>query len=312
MRLGHFDYLLSEPTTKVAGDRLEIFAKTAAQEFLNRGVPLNESISKAAQANDLNRNQIERLCEMANLATHQALWSKTAQKANVAFPLADPKKIAMPQTTTKTASFVASTSGRATMNDYLRPPARMPAAGPSIKTAMRVEDVRPHNGLHEVPEKVQLKVAREKLLAKRARLQDKLVSTKLALESIETMAFGTVKQAVMQEGYSMADLYRAACSVGLEKQAREYLPTWEKRLIGSTTGTLRLRLEKTAISRAPKDLIAEALKDHGVTVVNGAHPVLVSLDTIRQRDDEIRQGLIGLLRLNDEIELTEQKIRELS
>jgi hypothetical protein len=47
-------------------------------------------------------------------------------------------------------------------------------------------------------------------------------------------------------------------------------------------------------------------------IINGAHPVLVSLDTVNRKTNEIRNGLEGLLRIDDEVKIYHQKIRDLS
>ena len=74
--------------------------------------------------------------------------------------------------------------------------------------------------------------------------------------------------------------------------------------------SIRLRLEKLAISKAPPDLISEEMGN--VTVINGAHPVLVSLDTVQRKTGEIKNGLHNLLRIDDEVKVLHQRLRELT
>ena len=46
---------------------LEAWGREAAEQFLTHQVPLNESIEKIAQDNQLNPEQIKRVCEFANI-----------------------------------------------------------------------------------------------------------------------------------------------------------------------------------------------------------------------------------------------------
>lgn len=68
-------------------------AKTAAVNFINNSTPLNDSIAKLAEENDLNPAQINRVSELSNKAVHQYCLLKTADK-NFTFELADASKIA--------------------------------------------------------------------------------------------------------------------------------------------------------------------------------------------------------------------------
>lgn len=68
------------------------FAKTAAVNFIKKDIPLNETIVKLAQNNNLNPTQIQRVSELANKATHQYCILKMADK-NFTFDLADTNKI---------------------------------------------------------------------------------------------------------------------------------------------------------------------------------------------------------------------------
>ena len=108
----------------------------------------------------------------------------------------------------------------------------------------------------------------------------------------------------------MLNLYHAAIVGGLGKVAEELLPKFEEQLINETYGELRLRLEKNAIAKAPTELISEDMGN--TTVINGAHPVLVSLDVLQKQNGEIRNGLDNLLRIDDEVKVFKQQLRDLS
>lgn len=311
----HFQYLLGgSQQTKVASDHLDLLAKTAARRFLHESIPLNSSIRKLAAENDLNPNQIERVCEMANIATHQGLWAKTAQKESIAFDLADAKTIirvggngtgGAPCEGAVPVPPVSSCSD----SDYMGPPRGIPSAGPSMMSMLGSDPAQVHNGMGEEPERKRIIIVIQKHAAARKLLQDQLVYKGMELESIEKQAYATIKQCVLG-GASFRDVYLAAAGAGFGKLAEEYLPKFEDRLIEEVHGADHRRLVKEAIGRAPEDLISDNLGN--MTIINGAHPVIISLDTIQRKTGEIKNGLHNLLRIDDEIKVFTQRIRELS
>lgn len=306
MNVGHFGYLLdgNQPQqTKLAADRLETLAKIAAKRYLEEQQPLTATITKLAKENDLNNHQIDRVCEMANIATHRGLWTKTAQKEKIAFPIADPKAV-------KLACGCDSPPPCGDMDaDYLGPPKGLPTAGPDLASAMGVDVGGGHNGLSEEPEKKRIIIVLQKKAAEAKALRSKLLVAGMQCESLEKQAFAAVKQAVLG-GETFRRLYAGAAIAGLGKIASELFPKFEEQLIKDTHGDVHRRLVKQAISQAPADLISDNLGN--TTVINGAHPVLVSLDCVQRKTGEIEGFQVGLVRMNDEIKMFQQKIRELS
>jgi hypothetical protein len=311
----HFAYLYTGPSqNQVSPDRLELLAKVAARRFIEGRTPLNETITKFASENDLNTNQIERVCEMSNVAVHQALWPSASEKEKVAFPLADAKAVI---TITKAAPGGGGGSGcccpdaapRSVNADYAGPPAGIPRSGPSMLSLMGSDPSAVHNGLSSVPPKRELVVVIEKKAAERRRAHDALVVKQLEYEASVETAYRTVKQAALS-GVPFPKIAEAAFSGGLGKIAGELLPGFQKRLIGETAGSVRTMLEKTAIQKAPEEYISQELGN--VSVSNGAHPVLISLDTVQRKTGEVENGLRNLIRLDDEIKIFTQRLRELT
>ena len=152
----HFQYLLGgSQQTKVASDRLDLLAKTAARRYLHESIPLNVSIKKIAAENDLNPNQIERVCEIANLATHQGLWAKTAQKESVAFDLADAKtiiRVSGSGTNGAPCDVAPPPPVCGGDSDYMGPPKGIPSAGPSMMSMLGSDPSQVHNGMGAEPE----------------------------------------------------------------------------------------------------------------------------------------------------------------
>ena len=96
-------------------ERLETWAKTASKRFIDEGTPLNKTITKLAQENDLNPHFVERVCEMSNLYTHNALIpSEPEKRASFNFPLANAKEV--------TAALAGPARGPSMSSDYASPP----------------------------------------------------------------------------------------------------------------------------------------------------------------------------------------------
>lgn len=310
----HFDYLLeSSPQPKVASDKLELLARSAAKQYLEDGVKLNDSIAKFASESDLNRHQVERVCEMANIATHQGLWEKTAQKDTVVFPLADAKLIIKVVPNRELPLHLSAGERNAVDScysdvDYFGSPRGIPSPGPSMNSMFGVDPSQCHHGLTQEPDRKRIIMVMQKRAYDLERLKNDVLYRGIQMESAEAAAYEQVKQAALG-GMSFPQIYRMCVSGGLQKVAEEYLPKFEERLISSTHGEVRVRLEKTAIAKAPKELISEDLGN--TTVINGAHPVLVSLDTVQKKTDEVKNGIHNMLRIQDELKVYDQKLKEL-
>lgn len=318
MNVGTFDYLLApQQRSAISSDRLEILAKTAAKRYVDEGLSLNDTIGKLAADNNLNANQVERVCEVANIATHQALWPKTAAKEKVAFQVADPRVVLRvtrisPTLSSAPSGGVSGVSGGAcgcsSMADYAGPP-KLPAPGPSMATLMGADAEQCHNGLYDEPERKKIVVIIEKKAAELRRIKDQAIVATLAAETAEKLAYAAIKQEVLG-GTSFGQIYEAAACSGLSKVAGQLLPKFRDRLLSESSGSMRVRLEKLAILKAPESLISNDLGN--VTVVNGSHPVLVSLDTVQRTNGVVKNTLSNLVRANDELKVYTQRLQELS
>jgi len=317
MSTNHFAFVTSDSApgqTKVAADRLELLGQIAAKHYLEDRVPLNTSIKKMAQENDLNHNQIQRICEMANISTHKGLWAKTAQKESVAFDLADARNIATVSPSPSKdedeseCGCSSASSPSSVDSDYMAPPKGIPLPGPSIMSMMGADPSKVHNGLSSEPESKKIIIILQKKASERKTLADSILYKGMELETLEKKAYQTVKQTVLG-GSSFSQVFKAAVGAGLGKIANEKLPEYQDRLIEETHGETRNRLVKCAIHKAPEDLISSNLGN--MVVINGAHPVIVSLDTVQRKTGEIKNGISNLLRIDDEVKIYQQRLREL-
>ena len=100
---------------KTSDIQLNEFAGKAVKDFLQNKTSMNETITKIAEEQGLNKDQVSRVCERANMGVRLSLYKTPGvEQHKVAYELADPEKIALKKTPDKGFVFVHS--------DYLREP----------------------------------------------------------------------------------------------------------------------------------------------------------------------------------------------
>lgn len=78
--------------------KLRQLGEEISEDYLKRGTPLTQGLNKAASRCELNKNQIHRVAEAANVKTHlHMLKEASADEAYVVFDIADPSKIDAPK-----------------------------------------------------------------------------------------------------------------------------------------------------------------------------------------------------------------------
>ena len=93
---------------------LDSLGKKLSQDYIENKVELTESLAKIATAKSLNKHQISRVAEAANVESYLTLM-KTAEDKYINFPLADAQKAyELSQGLEKEANSVVS-------NDYYQP-----------------------------------------------------------------------------------------------------------------------------------------------------------------------------------------------
>lgn len=283
--------IMATKVASVSEERLETLSKIASNRFISESIPLNDTIAKIAQDEDLNSHAVERVCEMANLQTHAALLPAEPEKrASFAFPLADSKKVAG-------MICIKPPSGPLMPQEFARPPCGPAASsGPSMAELFGTSGCA-HDGF-KIPEKKSIIVMIQKKAAEKSRMHDKLLKEAMLAETAELEAHKTIKQAVLQ-GESLDDIHQSACQAGLGGISGEVL---EK-----TAGILQGELVKCAFE-APEELIDRSVP---VRIINGRNPIMASLDLLKQYRDntyQIREGLMGL---EQDISVLKQRLKEL-
>lgn len=119
-----FEQLLTSSGSKrvVGPETLEYIGKQASKAYLEKKVPLNESIVKlASQHAELGNEHIRRIAEFANNATFQQLFEKNHDK-NIHFDVAEPGVIIRDLQDGGSPAHSGKVLNKNT--DYLRPPSK--------------------------------------------------------------------------------------------------------------------------------------------------------------------------------------------
>jgi hypothetical protein len=275
----------------VPAEKLRLLAKIASNRYLSDKVPLTGSLQKIADENGLNTHQVARVAEMANHETHAALWASEPDKTKVAFAVADPSKVSVKEAPRESRP---STERSVPRRDR----------GPSTSEMFGVNPQNVHNGLTDVPEKKQIIVIIEKRAAAKRGIEDDLIKTTMLHEHEEKNLGRLVKQAYLGDGIKLDQLYAAACAEGLGDVAGEYFP--------KIAAQLQMELGRAELTKlawkAPEELIDY---DVPLTIVNGAHPVMISLDALLKYRDDVMTFNGRMSRINDEVTILGERLREL-
>jgi hypothetical protein len=289
--------IIGMPSSAISTDRVDTWAKIASSRFINEGTPLNETIQKIAQDNDLNPNFISRVCEMANLQTHTALLPGEPEKrAAFAFPLANAKEVIA-------ALRPGPGPKKKILSDYTCPPSGLPGGGPTMSELFGVEGGG-HNGF-EVPEKKKLIIMIQKRASDRKRVYDALLKSAMEVETAELAVHRHTKQAVMQ-GASLEKIHELACHAGNGDVTAELFPKTAQ-LLNKQFLVSDSALEKLAFE-APESLIDRNVP---VTIVNGRNPLLSSIDALKRYRDKTYSLRSGLMQIDDELKILGQRLKEL-
>jgi hypothetical protein len=162
---------------------LEQIAIIATENYLTHNTPLNESIVKLAQTNNLNREQINRVVEAANTNVYVKLFNESNNKY-IEFPNADSEKIASVLNPPKEPSVIAQDYYTSPAQDKLTevpifPEEKMVPQNSSIKEAALLRDFY-------------------KLAAQRERINNALLEVDACFEQEFDKFISMVKQAVLR------------------------------------------------------------------------------------------------------------------
>lgn len=266
--------------------RFADFAKMAAEQFVEKNVPLNDTIAKIAERHNLSPTQIQRVVELTNLDTNDRLF-KTAGDKTFTFPLASlsgVRAILHPDqtTTVKTASVLSIFDP---MEDRKALQGRVSEGLDKVASTAFVKETE------ELMEKRAEQSAGEILNELRKRVSE-LFFQKQASEDAVHRAYDKIrdeaKNHILLDGGELQDLMKFACIA---------FPGMDKMWLG-VFEAVKSDLMKLGHPVDKKILAQKVEIPHGEwKVINGRHGFQVDLDTFRRKisDTDAVRGAIQML-----------------
>ena len=278
-----FRYLLNDaPKNRTDLELLGEFAKHAASAYMGCDrVPLNDSIIKIAQVNNLPPSQVAILCQEANKEVHSSMFDRSADKYTN-FDLANPNIVLEGLGSVKTASAPISDS------DYYASPTER-VAFPDFERVGRSG----HDGLRD-----NSKFVKQASIEKIAQEARNLFKDKILLEDhIEYLEKQFVKTARDHLTQYRIDERRGQYPYLTKFTKMAGLSDYDTRHLMDLLDHVMVRqglIEKTADIKADASLVDW---DMDARVTNGSHPLEMVIKTIVDKKNkhkliEDRQNII--------------------
>jgi hypothetical protein len=255
--------------------RFTDFAKMASEQFVEKDVPLNDTLAKIAEKNNLSPTQIQRVVELTNLDTNERLFKNAGDKT-FTFPLASlagVQAILHPDktSTVKTAA-VMDVLFTPTQEDFnktvLEGLEKVANATPFVKEAQELMEKRAEQDAGEILNELRKRVG-------------EIVFKKQAAEAAAHKAYGVIRDAaknhILLDGKPLQDLMKYACAAfpGMDKV---WLQVFEA-----------VKSDLTKLGHpVDKKILAQKVEIPNGTwqVINGRHAFQVDLDTLRRKISE--------------------------
>lgn len=293
---------------KLSMDHFREWAGTIAGQYLNEGTLPTEALCKTAQAEDLTPDSINVLAAEINKEIHRQKFASAEDKYFAAdFPLADAavaiRRLQADGGETKVASLMPE---------------------PVIKKAeadpFEAFGVKPESQDKTASLRHELRHANQKLEAMDRMLQDKVAVLSMQRESTAATFIKQARDFVLSDAMNqpqrLAALEKLALfvkSAGMQFAAplvsevaaslgRDGLLTREQ------VKTASEKAEKTADLKAPEGLISPTLP---AQIVNGNHPLYITLKTFRDQSNALRNYDQQLKLTQDQLRIIKQKVRAL-
>ena len=321
---------LSEGSDQKPSGSLEVlkeFAKEAALGFLgNEKIPLNHTIQKTAQVENLTPDNISIICQEANKAVHGQMF-KTAENKYVDFELADPTAIVSNLETklSKHASYDTSTAAGTFMDNIEKTASAdvsmsddfsfAPGEKQSMGSDFAFTKQAGHDGL-KTPQSHINKIANMKKVAELEEIRDDLIVLEAQIESVENKFIKEARNLLLPYPLvDRADKYSYVtkfCKIaGVSEETFD-------RLTGHVEAVMKGQglLEKSASLKADEKYISDNLD---ARVINGNHAMMVTVKTLvdKEKRKELYKNRRNLIKTEfDESEngdgaILGQKVREL-
>jgi hypothetical protein len=283
---------------------LEMMGKSAANTFIEKGVSLNESISKLAAAhNDISQEQVKRVCEFANTAVYLAKhdMSKTAgsKESYPEFDLADPNRVIQDLSDGTKSTITTKVDA-----DYSKLPAKMKTSSAKSKADLALEELFSSKTAEDLDYSKQTAIdevmaAKEQLKG----LQDHLSSAgeqfDMTLKEASAEFYELSKRHMMSNG-SFADIAKVAASTGASAQeAHDILAP-----------VIKLLVQEKVASAKELTTQMKGLEKVAHRTINPDHPMLKAASAIVESNREIEKIAHGLLETEKGLKQVNSFIKE--
>jgi hypothetical protein len=295
----------SEP--KLSMDHFREWAGSIAGSYLNSDVAPTTSLCKIAQSEELTPHQIEVLAAEVNKLIHSHKYASAEDKYLAAdFPLAD----------AKVAIATLQVGGEAKLA-YVSPEPERIDNGPDAYSMWGIQEPAPMDKTASL--RGELKVANERTELLSQKLGDRALLSKFALDAAENRFIKTARQLVLQgdnfeerlKVLGMVDHQVKLAGMPFARKSLAklaYVLHKEGLLEASGARTAIDYFVKEADCKAPQELISPNLQ---ARVVNGTHPLYISLKTFKDSHDRhLQEHSRGCL-VDDRLQILRQRIRAL-
>lgn len=310
------------------------WAQEAVAGFLENGTSLNESISKIANENTLTPAQVRQVCQQANVAAYEHVFTGAEDKADAVFNLADAKTIAMAISETEKVAG----DNRSHSDYYLEPP--KPKLNIDINREFGVDQI---SNEHEVQSHVRdlemlvenVKLACDEIRAKQHDNQMAIVTSRRALQheieqsilvSDSPDRIGVIRKIAHAVNLGTEDRVRQTAFAELAKIAENLV---KKGVFGALAqfqaeqeGTDQVRSQIAELSKSAEAVQPDLISNSQLTgsegalskvkIVNGNHPILVGINQLVNQVSEEDRLKNGLLLLEDKANYAIRKINDLN
>lgn len=273
------------------------WATEAADGFLNRQIPLNDTIKKIASREKLNREKVARVVETANQSVFLRMFEKAADKC-FTFKVASTDEIV--------AEPIAA-RGEIPMVRVTAPTVKV-ASGETVKTASELLTKRAFEG---AAPQVAWDTMEKAILALEI-YREKAAMSKEAVMQTEEKFCKIAQEMVAQEGYTYPEIFEALASTRPDHYQKIGLLL---KVAAAHQGKKFVLPDLTkyagaAVDPGEHDVISQiSASGMPVEVINGAHKIVVSLDTLISQVTEADKANQNLWSADDTVKYLRNELR---
>lgn len=288
----------------VSPEMLEMMGKQAANAFIEKGISLNESISKLAAAHhDINQEQVKRVCEFANtavyLAKHDMAKTAGAKESYPEFDLADPNRVIQ-----DLSDGTKSTVTTKVDADYSRLPLKEKTSSAKSKADVALEELFNSKTAEDLDYSKDSAIsdvmsAKDGLKSLRDHLSSSGEQFDLMFKEASADLYELSKRHMLSGG-SFSDIVKVAGSIGATaKEANDILTPVIKNLV----------MEKVSTAKALSAQM-QSLEKVAHRTINPVHPMAKAAGAVLSAAREIEKTAYGLREVEEGLKQVNSFIKE--